>query len=230
MNRFRFALLTVLLAFFLLPVTSHIFAEQGGPEKVRFRWAMVALKKQNGAEKLVKVTRNTTLKSGDQLKIYLELETKCFVYVFYHGSRDELHLLFPYDTEVFATDYEIAKKYYIPQGKYWLELDENTGLEKFILLASAQRLSGLETLYGQYVAAANSTEQKELARKVLNEIKSLKRQQARLSITPEKPTQIAGTVRGIDKDKERIQSDLSSMAIEVSATDLYSRTLTIDHQ
>lgn len=230
MNRFRFALLTVLLAFFLLAVTSHIFAEQGGPEKVRFRWAMVALKKQNGAGKLVKVTRNTTLKSGDQLKIYLELETKCFVYVFYHGSRDELHLLFPYDTEVFATDYEIAKKYYIPQGKYWLELDENTGLEKFILLASAQRLSGLETLYGQYVAAANSTEQKELARKVLNEIKSLKRQQARLSITPERPTQIAGTVRGIDKDKERIQSDLSSMAIEVSATDLYSRTLTIDHQ
>ena len=131
---------------------------------------------------------------------------------------------------MFPADYDISQKYYIPQGKFWLELDENTGLEKFYVIGSAQRLSELETLYGQYAAEADSSKQKELARKVLNEIKSLKKQQTRLSTTPERPTQIAGTVRGIDKDKERIQSDLSNMAIEVSTTDLYSRTLTIDHQ
>jgi hypothetical protein len=230
MNRFRFALLIVMLAFLSLALTSHIFAEQGEPENVRFRWAFVAMKKQNGDEKLVRVTRDTPLKSGDQLKMCLELVKKCFVYVFYHGSKDELRLLFPYDIEMFPADYDVPQKYYIPQGKFWLELDENTGLEKFYLLGSAQRLRELEALYRQYAAEADSTKQKELANKVLNEIKSLKRQQTRLSITPERPTQIAGTVRGIDKDKERIQSDLSSMAIEVSATDLYSRTLTIDHQ
>lgn len=230
MNRFRVALLIVILTFFSLALTSHIFAGQGEPENVRFRWAFVAMKKQNGDEKLVRVTRDRTLKSGDQLKIYLEVVKKCFVYVFYHGSDDELRLLFPYDIEMFSADYDVPQKYYIPQGKFWLELDENTGLEKFYLLGAAQRLRELEALYGQYAAEADSTKQKELANKVLNEIKSVKRQQTRLSITPERPTQIAGTVRGIDKDKERIQSDLSSMAIEVSATDLYSRTLTIDHQ
>jgi hypothetical protein len=232
MKHHKLALLNVMLALLSLAVTSHVCAEQRETGKVHFRWAFVALKKGEGGEKLVQVTRDTILKSGDQLKIYLELETKCFVYVFYHGSRGELHLLFPYDLEMFPSDYDIAKKYYIPRGKFWLELDENTGLEKFYVLGSAQRLSELETLYGQYAAAANSAKQKELAKKVLDEIRNLKRQQARLSITPERPTQIAGTVRGIvkDKDKERIQSDLSNIAIEVSATDLYSRTLTIDHQ
>jgi hypothetical protein len=88
----------------------------------------------------------------------------------------------------------------------------------------------LETLYGRYIAATNPTKQKELAKIVLDKIRNLKRQQARLSITPERPTQIAGTVRGIDKDKERIQSDLSNMATKVSATGLYSWTITIDHQ
>ena len=181
MNRHKIALLTVMVAFFSLAVTSHIFAEQGGKEKVRFRWAFVALKKQNGDGKLVHVTRDTTLKSGDQLKIYLELETKCFVYVFYHGSQDELQLLFPYDMPMFTTDYGISKKYYIPQDTFWLELDENTGLEKFYLLGSAQRLSKLETLYGQYAAAPSSAKQKELAKKVFDEIRNLKRQQTRLS-------------------------------------------------
>lgn len=230
MNRHKFALLTAMLALFLLAVTAHVFAEQGEPAKVRFRWALVATKKQNGDEKLVRVTRDTTLKSGDQLKMYLELLTKCFVYVFYHGSKGELRLLFPYDIEMFPADYDIPQKYYIPQGKFWLELDENTGLEKFYVLGSAQRLSKLEALYEQYAAEADTSKQEELANKVLKELKSLKRQQTRLSITPERPTQIAGTVRGIDKDKERVQSDLSSMAIEVAASDLYSRTLTIDHQ
>jgi hypothetical protein len=174
MNRFRFALLIVMLAFLSLALTSHIFAEQGEPENVRFRWAFVAMKKQNGDEKLVRVTRDTPLKSGDQLKMCLELVKKCFVYVFYHGSKDELRLLFPYDIEMFPADYDVPQKYYIPQGKFWLELDENTGLEKFYLLGSAQRLRELEALYRQYAAEADSTKQKELANKVLNEIKTIR--------------------------------------------------------
>jgi hypothetical protein len=233
MNRLRFAALTVMLGilmFFSLTVTSYIFAEQGEIEKVSFRWAFVALKKGDGGEKLAPVTRDMTLKRGDQLKMYLELEKKCFVYVFYHGSQGELQLLFPYDMPMFTTDHGISKKYYIPQGNFWIELDENTGLEKFYLLGSAQRLNELERLYGEYTAAVGSAKKQKLAKQVLDEIKNIKRKHLRLATTPERPVQIAGSIRGIDKDKERMQSDLSNMAVEVSATDFYSRTFTIDHQ
>ena len=233
MNRLRFTELTVMLSiliFFSLAVTSYIFAEQGETEKVRFRWAFVALKKGDGGEKLVPVTRDMTLKSGDQLKMYLELEKKCFVYVFYHGSQGELQLLFPYDMSKFTTDYGVSKRYYIPQGKSWLELDKNTGLEKFSLLGSAQRLNELERLYGEYTAAVGPAKKQKLAKQVLDEIKYIKRKHLRLATTPERPVQIAGSLRGIDKDKERMQSDLSNMGVEVSATDFYSRTFTIDHQ
>ena len=233
MNRLRFAELTVMLSIlilFSLAVTPYIFAEQGETEKVRFRWAFVALKKGDGGEKLVPVTRDMTLKTGDQLKMYLELEKKCFVYVFYHGSQDELQLLFPYDMPMFTTDYGISKKYYIPQGTFWLELDKNTGLEKFLLLGSAQRLNELERLYGEYTAVVDSTKKQKLAKQVLDEIRNIKRKHVRLATTPERPVQIAGSIRGIDENKEGMQSDLSNMAVEVSATDFYSRTFTIDHQ
>jgi hypothetical protein len=219
-----------ILTFFLLAITPYIFAEQGETEKVRFRWAFVALKQGDGGEKLVPVTRDMTLETGDQLKIYLELEKKCFVYVFYHGSQDELQLLFPYYMPMFTTDYVISKKYYIPQGTFWLALDENTGLEKFLLLGSAQRLNELERLYGEYTAAVDSTKKQKLAKQVLDEIRNIKRKHVRLATTPERPVQIAGSIRGIGKNKEGMQFDLSNMAVEVSATNFYSRTFTIDHQ
>ena len=229
MKHLKLALLNVMLALLSLAVTSNIFAVQKEPAVVHFRWAFVALKKVGGGEKLVPVTRDMTLKTGDQLKMYLELEEKCFVYVFYHGPQDELLLLFPYELPMFTADYGISRKYYIPQGTFWLELDENTGLEKFILLASAERLNELERLYEEYTAVVNSTKKK-LAIQVLDEIRNIKRKHVRLAMTPERPVQIAGSIRGIDKKKERLQSNLSNIAVEVSATDFYSRTFTIDHQ
>ena len=229
MKHLKLALLNVMLALLSLAVTSNIFAVQKEPAVVHFRWAFVALKKVGGGEKLVPVTRDMTLKTGDQLKMYLELEEKCFVYVFYHGPQDELLLLFPYELPMFTADYGISRKYYIPQGTFWLELDENTGLEKFILLASAERLNELERLYEEYTAVVNSTKKK-LAIQVLDEIRNIKRKHVRLATTPERPVQIAGSIRGIDKKKERLQSNLSNIAVEVSATDFYSRTFTIDHQ
>ena len=88
MNGIRFALLTVLFLFLSSAFVYFIAADE--TDRVRFRWAFVALNDHEGNGELVQLTHDATLQSGDQLKMYLELGTKCFVYVLHHGSRDRL--------------------------------------------------------------------------------------------------------------------------------------------
>lgn len=227
MNGLRLALLTVLSLFLSSAFVYFIAAD--ATDRVRFRWAFVAWNDHEGDGKLVQLKHDATLQSGDQLKMYLELGTKCFVYVLHHGSRDELRLLFPADTEMFAGDYGISRKYYVPRGAHWLELDEHTGAEKFHLLASAERLIELETYWGSYTSAVDSVQLRESQNKILDELKRLKKRYMKLMITPERPIPIAGRIRGIDNDKRRVQSELANIAVDVSAPELYCRTFTIDH-
>jgi hypothetical protein len=198
-------------------------------DRVRFRWAFVAISDHDDDTKLVQVTQDTTLQSGDRLKMYLELGTKCFVYVLHHGSQDVLRLLFPHDTEMFAGDYGVSRRYYVPRGAHWLELDENAGAERFHLLASAERLVELETHWKSYKSAVSSLQRQESSQKILDALRHLKKQYMKLMIDPERPIPIAGRIRGVDEDKERLQSQLANIAIDVSAPELYCRTFTIDH-
>ena len=215
----------------LLPsLSEYIIAEQAEDQSIRFRWAFACLKKQNRDHKLSKVTHGTSLKTGDRLKMYIELQTKCFVYIFYEAPQGKIYMLFPYETELFSADYGISKEYYIPQGDMWFELDENVGTEKFYLLASSQRLNELEALYGQYSSATKLPKQKVLGKEILTKIRELRKQRLDLTTIPERPVQIAGSIRGIEKDKVDNSPDVANVAVQISATDFYSRTFTIDHQ
>jgi hypothetical protein len=146
MKYFRLPWLSILLITFcfLLFWSQRAGADQKDENNVCFRWAFGAMVGSENERRLVAITRDTTLKTGNQLKLLVELKKKCFVYLIYHSGQNELHMLFPYETKQFSKDPETRKKYYIPQGTEWFELDEKTGPETFYLLASAERLNGLE--------------------------------------------------------------------------------------
>jgi hypothetical protein len=179
--------------------------------------------------RLVAVTRDTVLKTGDQLKMLVELKERCFVYLIYHSGEKEVAMLFPYDLKQFDTDYRVSKKYYIPQGNSWFELDEETGLETFYLLASTKRLVALEGLYMEYMAA-DTKRKPGIAMEILKKIRETKKQHRKFTTSAERPIPIGGNVRGIKTEPGERPPDIDPIAAEVASSHFYSRTFTIDHR
>jgi len=232
MNRFPTSYLSLLpaLSLFLLFWThGEVLGEPKGEDAVSFRWAFGAMVGSPDDRRLVAITRDTVLKTGDRLKLLLQLENRCFVYLFYRTAEDNMHLLFPYTLQQFDADCKTGEKYYIPKGTSWFELDKNVGLETFYLLASAKRLHPLEALYRKYDAAVGE-EKKRLAKQLLVEIRKIKRKHRKLATPAERPIAIGGNVRGVVKDEQSAFPDIDPIASEVSTSNFYAKTFTIDHK
>jgi hypothetical protein len=213
----------------LLSLSPKANAEQKEDKGVVFRWAFGAMVGPENDRELVAITRDTELKTGDQIKMYLELEKKCFVYVFYRGSQDEVQMIFPYSPRQFDTDYKTSTKYYIPQDKKWFKMDENGGTELFYLLASTKRLTELETVYSKY-GSADPGQKQALAKQVLAKIREIKKRHRKFAAVAERPVAIGGNVRGINVGGAVPCFDVATLAVEISATNFFSRTFTIDHK
>ena len=208
--------------------TSDAVAAQSDAD-IAFRWAFGVLAGNEANPKLEAITADRALKTGDRLKMMVELKKECFVYVVYHGPQDQVKLLFPYKLSEFASDYQVDKRYYIPQGAAWFELDQQVGAEAFHLLASNQRLAGLEAALSQYETAGQG-DKTELAKRVLAEIREVRKQSRDLATTAERPINIGGNVRGLDRPLGDQGPDVASLAQEVVAKGSYCRTFTIEHR
>ena len=234
MRRLRWAnwvWLLALLGLYLGSSATTVNAEpkEPGEEDIRFLWAFGALKKGEGESKLIRIARDAALKSGDQIKFFVKLEEKCFVYLIYHSSQGEMSVLFPYRFEQLSRDYHKQAQYYIPQGNEWFELDEHTGQETFYLMASAKRLHELEALINQY-ETADPVKKSELAKEVLMEIRKLRKAHRKFKTFAEKPVNIMGHLRGSEKVEPVDTPDVTELAVEISGSKFYSRTFTIDHK
>jgi hypothetical protein len=190
-------------------------AQASDEDKVSFVWAFEALVAEGKVTKQVSVKEDMMLKTGDQLKMFVELRKPCFVYVIHHGAGGEIQRLFPYDIQQFTTDYQTSKIYEIPPNDAWFRINEQVGLETFYLLASGQRLTDLEQLLATY-AAAQQAEQPLAATNILAELRNLLKQH-RASAKPGRPVPIAGNMRkGIE-------------GVEITAPQFYIETFTIEH-
>jgi uncharacterized protein DUF4384 len=190
-------------------------AQASDEDKVSFVWGFEARVAEGKITKQVSVKEDMTLKTGDQLKMFVELRKPCFVYVIHHGARGEIQRLFPYDIQQFTTDYQTSKMYEIPPHDAWFRINEQAGRETFYLVASAQRLTDLEQLLATY-AAAQPAEQPLAATNIVAELRNLLKQH-RSSVKPGRPVPIAGNMRkGIE-------------GVEITAPQFYIETFTIEH-
>jgi hypothetical protein len=216
----------LLLVFAFWPVLAQGADAQG---LIKLRWAFGALRESGTEMKLEAIGSNSVLRTGDQLKVMVELESDCFVYVVHHNSQDEVKLLFPYTLQQLSTDYQRQKKYYIPEGDRWFELDDHVGRETFYLLASPKRLEDIEKLLEQYERVVPARKA-EVTWQILDEIRTLKKQHHELAAAAERPETIGGAVRGFEKAQGMNRPDISIIAREISASGFVVRTFTIDHQ
>ena len=91
----------LILAFFTLRsgftetvrATSSQLEKKYEREDVGLIWAFGALLSANKDSKFIPVDQNTLLSEGDEIKIFLELQKKCFVYLIYLSAQGKIHLL-----------------------------------------------------------------------------------------------------------------------------------------
>ncbi len=204
-------------------------SESAAYPEVDFRWAFAARTSHDGKSGTQPVTQDMALKSGDQVKMMVELQRKCFVYLFHDNRRDGVKLLFPYALQQFEGDYQPERRYYIPRGDAWFRLDENPGQEVFYLVASAKRLDELEKAYMRY-ESAEADFKVEAARALVDLIKELRRQHRELSSPAERPVPIGGTLRSVGKVQDPDRLDIATFADEILSTGFVARTYTIEHK
>lgn len=197
--------------------------------EVDFRWAFAATSVQDGKISTQPVTQDMVLKSGDQIKMMVELQRRCFVYLFHDNQRDSVKLLFPYALQQFDADYQPEHRYFIPRGEAWFRLDENPGREVFYLVASAKRLVDLEKAYLRH-ESADMASKAETARALVDKIREIRRSHSELSMPAERPVPIGGALRGVDKVQDPNRFDISTFADEVLSTGFVARTYTIEHK
>lgn len=212
----------ILLLLLLIPAIQARSGGKGDPlsqeSGVRFDWALGAL--TGPSRTFVSIGRQATLKSGDQLKMFLRLKQRGFVYVVLHDSDNELTLLYPGAIPSIEPAVDVPS--YVPPGPAWMRLDDHVGVETIHLIASSTRLDKLENAWKQYVGS-KSADRAADAKRVLDEIASVKQQFAPGTSPTERPVEIAGRVRGTEPD-------VAAHATEISARRFYSRTITIDHR
>ena len=207
----------------------HSRAEVQCTGGVCFSWAFGAIKGDEGEQKFIEITRDTELQSGDQLKMLVKLKKKCFVYVFYLSSQDELYMLFPYTLNQFSSDYQVSKNYYIPKGNFVMELDENVGKEKFYLIASARRLHELENLFDSY-DSDEGAKKTEFSESIIEEIRKLRKRHKKFTTEAERPIASTGSIRAHIVSGQVGLPELDELAVEVTAKDFFAKTFTIDHK
>ena len=235
MRRFHLvfsALIVTIVSIVIFKSQTTIFAQQEKGQiqnNVTFNWAFGAIKNTDAGPHFEAITRDTVMKSGDQIKLFLRVENKCFVYLIYQSSQGDLSVLFPYRFKLLDNGYHISRNYYIPKGDQWFELDEYTGTEKFYLLATADRLVILEDLINEYESADKSNKLT-IGEKIISELRGLRKKHRKFKTHVERPVTIIGNLRGTDKTKAAGLEDIADYALEISANNFFIRTFTIDHK
>lgn len=214
-----------------LGIAAFVVAQDAPPaENVQYKWAFVARGGEAGKRHIGVVTKDTSMTTGDEFKLFVNCAKQSYVYVVHKSSRNEVTLLFPYDLGMFDKDFKLDKNYYVPKGREWFKLDKNTGTETFYILASAERLVDLEKNLQSFFSAPVE-KKSDAAALVVTEIRDIKKRFRTFSTLAERPISIAGNVRGEQTksiDPDRI--DVATLATDVSANNFFTKTITIDHK
>ena len=194
-------------------------------QQINFRWAFGAQLAASAKEDLVAIKRDTTLQEDDQINFLVGLKETCHVYVIYRDIQDEITVLFSE-----SLDKPASKKNKITDWTYHrigpFKLDDRIGTTRVHLLASHEALLDLEKHLTAY-DAAKPAQKTEASKAVVNEIGSLRRAHRKLAKPAERPANLAGVFRGDQKDRK---PNLTDLAVEISATEFYAKTFTIEQQ
>jgi hypothetical protein len=199
-----------------------------GKSELIFLYAFGAQTGAQAGGKIIPVQNETTLRSGDRLKLFVEPKAELYFYLVHLSSQGDLTPLFPVDSK--PARIAPGSQLFLPEGNQWFELDAHPGTEKFFMLVSADRLGRLEELCSHHLTLKDKSDLQSSTDAIQNEIKNLRQQYRPLSAPAEKPVRIGGSVRGQSPSGAPVAPDVTPLATEVTAPGFYSRTFSIDHR
>src|SRR5208337_1047929 len=202
---------------------------QKGKNEASILWAFGAIRASSNPPKLEQVSTQMVLKSGDKLKMMIQIRKKCFVYLIHRDSQGNFAMLFPYSLKQFDTDYQTARNYYSPKGEAWFQLDSRTGNETFYLIASDQRLLDIEYTYAKYASSEESRKQ-DLAEQMLSELNKITETYLASSGGTEKLADNESALRGFERATWADPTSIAGLAREISFDNIYSETFVVDHR
>ena len=219
------ALAAALAALLALPSVSG--AQSAPAPELRFLFAFGAVTGPEDKPKLVAVQNETVLRSGDRLKLFIEPKTGMSVYLFHLAADGDLTVIHPAAGRAAAL--APGAPVFVPEAANWLQLDQQTGTEKFHLLVSARRLEPLEGLLARHATLTEKSALQSSTEAILNEVKQLRQKSRNLAAPAEKPVRIGGSLRG--PEGAGVLPDITRLAADITAAGgFYSRTFTIDHR
>ena len=188
-------------------------------QDVRFRWAFGVATGAGAARHFAPITsEDVTLHSGDEIKMFVGPECKCFIYVLHQDQAGQFTVLYPADGAF--TDTPPSTASYIPAGGGWLEVDDSKGTERIYLLASPTRLTSLE----QLLAAAKRPSP---TQQIVGELARLQKSTVARNWS-ERPVTMGGQVRG---KQDAAHPDIARNATEITGNaQFFSRVFIIDHR
>lgn len=191
-------------------------------DDVSLRWALGAW---SGDEAPGAIQRDTELEPGTRLKFLVEPTSPSTVYLLLQDTDEAIHVLYRESSEP-QRDAN-GEPTYIPPGSQYFELDDAAGVDTFFLLASAEPLVELERLIDRYEATEAPADRAELQRMIVGEIRKQHKAHRDFSRAVEKPVMIGGQTRG---DAGSLNEAIDRLALEVSGSAFYSKTITIEHR
>ena len=88
-----------LFVFILTVMVSATISESNAADQksnlIDIRWSVVSIDRDTNPPKPEVLPQDSTQKTGDRIKMYLEANYPCFFYLFYQGTEGGLQLLFP---------------------------------------------------------------------------------------------------------------------------------------
>jgi hypothetical protein len=195
-------------------------------KRLAFDWAFVK-RAPDGSAVPVDFKEKVDISAGDLFKIHVRPVHAAFIYLVLQDASDAVQLLFPESFDQFTAKGYEGMACFIPEGDDWFSLDSARGTERFILLASSERLPALEagllTLGKAEADPKAAAAVKARARAaVLEEIARVRKLHSALAVAAEKPVTIAGGTRGIN-------AAVQKLATRIEAAGFYTRTFKLEH-
>lgn len=212
---------TLFLVIALCCTSIWVKAAAADEGKVSFKWAFLQTSKQKNMEEVIDFNKRPKVASGDKLRLYLKPIENAYIYVFLQSSQHGLDLVFPAQIDAYKNAPLYGKDLWVPGKTKFFEMDDSRGTEKFILLASAERLMNLEEITAKYLA----THENDAKAKLLEAIKKTRKSFSSLASATEKGVPIAGTFR-----TRGGEDALPGHATHVEADRFYSKTLRLKHE
>lgn len=228
--RRRFVVAAILVGIGALPwPAAPGSAQSNGAPELRFLFALGAVTGPADKPHLQAVQNDAVLRSGDRLKFFVEPRTPASAYVLHQAADGELTVIAP--AEGRPATLEPGRAVYVPAADNWLQLDHQTGTERFHVVVASQRIESLDALLSGHAAITEKAALQASSEAILNEIKQLRLKHRNLSTPAEKPVRIGGSLRAPDTIGSGALLDIAPLASEITATGgVYIRTITIDHR